>query len=171
MPVFLMLKLFSILHNRPSLLLRKEQKKHGTSKMIEGEYRSGDDLVIIDDVLTSGTSILESMEHLKQFNIKKIVVIVDREEGGKEILQNMGYHVESLYKVSDFTKPNLKQKILENIVKKKSNICVSLDFTRSEDIIGAIEILKEKIVMVKIHCDIIENFSYEFMENGKNMPK
>ena len=78
----------------------------------------------------------------------------------------MGYHVESLYKVSDFTKITLKEKILENIVKKKSNICVSLDFTRFEDIIGSIEILKEKIVMIKIHCDIIQNFSDEFVEKN-----
>ena len=74
----------SVLHNRPSILLGKEQKKHGTSKMIEGEYRSGDELVIIDDVLTSGKSILESLEHLKIFNIKKILIIVDREEGVKK---------------------------------------------------------------------------------------
>ena len=154
----------SILYSRACILLRKEQKKHGTCKMIEGEYENGDELVIIDDVLTSGTSIIESLEHLKQFKIKKIVVVVDREEGGKEILENMGYTVESIFKVSDFTATTLRERIYETIIKKQSNICVSLDYARFEDIIGAIEILKDKIVMVKTHCDIIQNYSDEFME-------
>ena len=39
--------------------------------MIEGEYNKGDELIIIDDVLTSGASILESLENLKEFNIRK----------------------------------------------------------------------------------------------------
>ena len=51
--------------------------------MIEGEYKEGGELVIIDDVLTSGTAI-ESLEYLKIFKIKKIIVIVDREEGGRK---------------------------------------------------------------------------------------
>lgn len=154
----------SILHTRPSILLRKEQKKHGTGRMIEGEYNKGDELIIIDDVLTSGTSILESLEHLKEFTIRKIVVVVDREEGGREILENMGYQVESLYKVSDFTNTTLRERIYETIIKKQSNICISLDYKQAEDIIGAIEILKDKIVMIKTHCDTIQNFSEEFVE-------
>ena len=154
----------SILHTRPSILLRKEQKKHGTGRMIEGEYKSGDELVIIDDVLTSGKSIIESLEHLKDFRIRKIVVIVDREEGGKEMLQNMGYIVESLYKVSDFTTTTLRERIYKTIIKKQSNICLSLDYTRTEQILGALDILKDKIVMIKTHCDIIENFTSKFVE-------
>ena len=101
------------------ILQRKEQKKHGTCKMIEGEYEDGSELIIIDDVLTSGTSIIESLEHLKQFKIKKIVVVVDREEGGREILENMGYTVESIFKVSDFTAATLRERIYETIIKNK----------------------------------------------------
>ena len=154
----------SVLHNRKSILLRKEQKKHGTGKMIEGEYKEGGELVIIDDVLTSGTSIIESLEYLKIFKIKKIIVIVDREEGGRKILENMGYTVESIFKVSDFVNQSLQNKIYSNILKKQSNICISLDYTNFQDIIGTIEILKDKIVMVKTHCDIINNFSEEYMK-------
>ena len=47
-------------------------------KMVEGTIK----MVIIDDILIIGSSIIESLEHLKQFNIKKIIVIINREEGG-----------------------------------------------------------------------------------------
>ena len=153
----------SVLHNIPNIILRKEKKKHGTGKMIEGHISNGDDLVIIDDILTTGSSIIESLEHLNQFNIKKIIVIVDREEGGLETLKNMGYQVECLFKVSDFTNINLKDRIRSLMYKKKSNICLSLDFTFTEDILRTIELVKDKIVMVKTHCDIIEDFNIEFI--------
>ena len=116
------------------------------------------------DVLTSGTSIIESLEYLKIFKIKKIIVIVDREEGGRKILENMGYTVESIFKVSDFVNQSLQSKIYSNILKKQSNICISLDYTNFQDIIGTIEILKDKIVMVKTHCDIINNYTEEYVD-------
>ena len=93
--------------------------------MIEGDYKPGDELVIIDDVLTSGTSILESLEYLKEFRIKKILVVVDRQEGGREILENMGYEVISLYTIKDFLSTTLRERIYDTILKKQSNICVS----------------------------------------------
>jgi len=53
----------------------------------------------------------------------------------------------------------IKEKIYNTIIEKESNICVSLDYTSFEDIISVIEILKDKIIMVKTHCDIIENYN------------
>jgi uridine monophosphate synthetase len=156
----------SVINNRPMILLRKERKKHGTSKMIEGVIRDGDNLIIIDDILTSGTSIVESLEHLDKYNIKKILVIVDRNEGGRERLNELGYEVESLFSIEDFKNVNRTDFIhnIRNIIsKKKSNICVSLDYIRTCQILNAIEILKDNIVMVKIHCDIIEDFNEDFV--------
>ena len=92
----------SIMYNRPIILLRKEKKKHGTSKMIEGVINDNDELIIVDDILTSGTSIIESLEYLDKFKIKKILVIVDRNEGGRETLKELGYEVESLFSIDDF---------------------------------------------------------------------
>ena len=92
----------SILHKRNNILLRKEKKKYGTSKMIEGSYKKNDDLIIIDDIITKGTSLKESLSHFKDFNIKKIIVLVDREEGGKESIEKLGFKVESVFTVHDF---------------------------------------------------------------------
>lgn len=92
----------SILHKRNNILLRKEKKKYGTGKMIEGKYNKNDNLIIIDDIITKGTSLKESLLHFKDFNIKKIIVLVDREEGGKESIETLGYKVESVFSVNDF---------------------------------------------------------------------
>ena len=72
--------------------------------------------------------------------------------------------VESLFSIEDFKKVS-KSDITDNIRKsindKMSNICI-YDFNVSE-ILNAIDLLKDNIVMVKIHCDIIEDFSNEFV--------
>ena len=156
----------SVIYNRPMILLRKEQKKHGTAKMIEGSINENDDIIILDDILTSGTSIIESLKYLDKFKIKKILVIVDRKEGGRERLNELGYEVESLFSIEDFkkvSKSDITNNIRKSINYKMSNICVSLDFTKTSKILNAIELLKDNIVMVKIHCDIIEDFSNEFV--------
>ena len=168
----------SIMYQRSNILLRKEAKKHGTGKMIEGDFKSGEDLIIIDDILTRGTSILESLEHLKDFNIKKIIVVVDRGEGGKKRLEEMGYQVESVFSISEFIGTNslvncklyhnpnpLIQNIRDIINEKKSNICVSMDYTKTVDILRSLEILKNNIIMVKLHCDIIEDFNDNFIKD------
>ena len=92
----------SIMFNRPMILLRKEKKSHGTCKMVEGSINDDDDIIVIDDVLTSGTSLLESLKYLNKYNIKKILVVVDRDEGGREKLQSIGYEVDSLFSIEDF---------------------------------------------------------------------
>ena len=90
----------SVLYKRSSIMLRKEQK----NKMIEGNYTSGSDLIIIDDIISKGTSLLESLKHFNQFNIKKIVVLVDKNQGGIENLRRQGYNIVSLFTINDFTR-------------------------------------------------------------------
>ena len=92
----------SVLYSIPMILLRKEKKKYGTYKLIEGVWNETDEIIIIDDILTTGESIIESLPHFNKLKIKKILVIVDRKEGGSEKLRNMGFNVESLYTIDDF---------------------------------------------------------------------
>lgn len=94
--------IISTMKNIPMIMLRKEQKKYGTKKMIEGDIAPGTQIVLIDDILTTGSSIVESLEHFNNFKIKKIVVVLDRMEGGRERLEKLGYEVESLFTITDF---------------------------------------------------------------------
>lgn len=89
----------------PNLLLRKERKKYGVDNLIEGLRKDNKkrEVIIIDDVLTSGSSIIESLEVFKLYNLKinKVIVLVDRENGGREKLEGLGLKVESIFKISE----------------------------------------------------------------------
>lgn len=90
--------------------LRKEIKDHGTEKRLEGYIEPGiesNDILLIDDVLTTGTSIINGAYLLKplRYDIKRAFVLVDRQEGGREILKsNYGIEVESLFTLENLLK-------------------------------------------------------------------
>lgn len=84
--------------NIPMILKRKEVKEYGGKKMIEGVFQKGDKVLLIEDVITSGQSLLETIKELEAvgLEIEQILVVLDREEGGSEILKKGGYHIESI---------------------------------------------------------------------------
>jgi orotate phosphoribosyltransferase len=86
------------------LIVRKEPKKHGTQKWIEGAAAQVKNVVVIDDVITTGGSTITAIERLREsgLTVVKAAVIVDREEGGCENIEKTGVEVISLYKRSDF---------------------------------------------------------------------
>lgn len=99
---------------------RKEAKSYGTKKLIEGAFMPGDNCVIIEDVITSGSSILETVDALKkeQLNVTEAYVIIDREQGGRQNLENHGFKVKTLFRVSQLMKYLLDaEKIKPEIVK------------------------------------------------------
>ena len=67
-------------YNIPLLLLRKEKKNYGTKQMIEGITEETNKVILIDDIITSGTSINESLEFFNQFEIINIITVIDREQ-------------------------------------------------------------------------------------------
>jgi uridine monophosphate synthetase len=91
----------SIRHQRPMVLTRKEKKEHGTGKMCEGVFSQGQKCLIIEDVITSGQSILNTIAVLEAegLNVQDIAVVVDREQGGRELLEKKGYRLHSLYTI------------------------------------------------------------------------
>lgn len=80
-------------------IVRKEAKGHGTGAFIEGVVQSGENVVIIDDVITTGGSTIKAIERARAagFNIVKAVVLVDREEGGKEAIEELGVPVDPIF--------------------------------------------------------------------------
>ncbi|MEA3255074.1 MAG: orotate phosphoribosyltransferase [Candidatus Altiarchaeota archaeon] len=87
----------------PSFIVRKEEKKHGKTKAIEGPLRKGARVAIVDDVATSGGSLLRAINAVKEqaCEIVSIIVIVDREEGAKEKLAEEGYMLLSIFNKKD----------------------------------------------------------------------
>ena len=79
--------------------IRKEPKGHGRGKQIEGNFKSGDQVVVVDDVITTGGSTLQAIDVIEAAGgvVKFALVLVDREEGGRAAIEARGIPVVSLY--------------------------------------------------------------------------
>ncbi len=88
----------------PCSVVRKEKKVYGVMDRVAGaEVAQGDNILFFDDVVSEGLSKLEAIKPLEELgaNVKHIVVVVDREQGGKENLEPLGYEVHSLSRISE----------------------------------------------------------------------
>ena len=85
------------------VMRRKEQKNHGTKKLIEGVFSKGQVCVIFEDLITSGSSILETIEPLEEVGmvVRDIAIFLDREQGGRKRLEDKGYRVHSVVTISE----------------------------------------------------------------------
>jgi orotate phosphoribosyltransferase len=83
---------------RPMVYPRKEAKTHGTSQMVEGVFQQGQRAVLLEDVITSGGSILTAAETLSAagLSVRDAVVLVDREQGGVNALAKQGINVHAV---------------------------------------------------------------------------
>ncbi len=83
----------SLDENLPMVMRRKEPKAYGTKQLIEGLFKPGDQVLIIEDVVTTGMSILETIKDLEAAGLKiaGVLAFLDREQGGKENLNTAGY--------------------------------------------------------------------------------
>ncbi len=90
----------------PLIIKRKEAKEYGTKKLIEGIYKKGDNCLLVEDVITSGKSLIETIAEVENegLNVSDIVVVLDREQGGKEKLEAKGYRVHTLFTISEVVK-------------------------------------------------------------------
>ncbi|MEE9206536.1 MAG: orotate phosphoribosyltransferase [Acidimicrobiia bacterium] len=87
----------------PLVYARPEQKDHGTRSTIEGPFEVGDRVVVIDDVATSGSSVLDAVDRLRGAGliVERAVVLIDREGGAGAALAEQGIRLNSVMKLSD----------------------------------------------------------------------
>ena len=78
--------------------VRKEAKGHGTKRQIEGNFREGAGVVVIEDVITSGGSALKAIEAVRGAGgrVLGVLAVVDREQGGREAIEGVGHQVVAL---------------------------------------------------------------------------
>jgi len=86
--------------------VRKEAKSHGTGKTIEGPFKEGDRVAVIEDVITTGGSALRAIEAVRAANgiVAGVLALVDREEGGRQAIEAAGVPVISLVLASQIIK-------------------------------------------------------------------
>jgi len=95
----------------PCVIVRKEEKSYGATSRIAGaEVSKGDGILFFDDVVSEGLSKLEGIKPLEELgaNVKHVMVVVDREQGGKATLEKLGYKVRALTTITGVTE-NLLQ--------------------------------------------------------------
>lgn len=119
--------LVSIKEMKPMLIRRKETKNYGTKKLIEGIFSAGDDCLIIEDVISSGSSVLETVRDLRKEGIivKDAVVLVDREQGAMANITKHNVRVHSMFTLAALLNI-LKEagKIESDIVKEVSKYII-----------------------------------------------
>jgi orotate phosphoribosyltransferase len=108
-PVALAIGMSSFTESSPQLLqvfsVRKAPKAHGQTKLIEGNFASGDTVVVLDDVVTRGDSTIRAIESVEQAGGKVafVAVLVDREEGGSDKVRALGHKLLCAFKRVELT--------------------------------------------------------------------
>lgn len=91
--------------NLMGFLIRKEPKGHGTNQWIEGgkNLKKGMNVVILEDVITTGGSSLKAIDAVEKagYNVKGVVALLDRLDGGKETIESKGYIFKSIFTLKD----------------------------------------------------------------------
>jgi len=158
----------------PQVMIRDKPKDHGTKRIIEGIYSSDDDFIIVEDVITSGTSVKEALRNLFNHNItnldyKSILCICNRgilEEINKipiysiftlDEIQEFIYRINNNLLIDYFSYASEFANELYRIASiKKSNIILSCDFMNDIEILSVLDIIGYQIVAVKLHLDTIQ---------------
>ena len=86
----------------PLVYPRREEKTYGTRRRIEGAFEPGERVVVVDDIVTDGASKLEAIEPLEAAGlvVEDLVVLIDREQGGRERLAAKGYRLHAVLTIS-----------------------------------------------------------------------
>ena len=104
-PVSYAVSYASMLAGRPvrAFTVRKEAKQHGTGRLIEGPFRSGDRVAVVEDVVTTGGSALRAIEAVRAAGgvVAGVLAVVDREEGGREAIETAGVAVVALARAAE----------------------------------------------------------------------
>ena len=196
---------------KPMIYMRKEKKAYGTGKSIEGRFKRGDKCLVIDDVMSTGASKLETAESFKTegLEISEFVIVIDRSNDGIKKVQDRGYKISALVTLkemlsimeeaslisakqkreaisfvsngnNDFAAPDLIEtrkstdnnntiELIDTIRRKETNLVLSLDVTDSTSFFDLLEKVGPHIAMVKTHVDILEDYSFVFVERLKEM--
>jgi len=106
---------------KPLIYVRSKPKDYGTSKSVEGKIHDGMKVVMIDDVATTGGSVVNAIKSLTEVNVpvKDAYVIVDRMEGATESLEGLGVKMHSILNILQITEILYEQKMINSEILDK----------------------------------------------------
>ena len=87
----------------PFLIVRKEAKEYGTGRLLEGAYAAGEEVCLVEDVVTTGGAAVQAVKALRAAGLecRTAVCVVDREEGGADMLAREAVRLEALFRAED----------------------------------------------------------------------
>jgi orotate phosphoribosyltransferase len=106
---------------KPLIYVRSKPKDYGTTKSVEGKIHDGMKVVMIDDVATTGGSVVNAIKSLKEVNIsvKDAYVIVNRMEGADEALLELGVKIHSILNILQITEALFEQNLIDVSILEK----------------------------------------------------
>lgn len=203
----------SLTSNIPLIIKRKENKGYGTKRMVEGVYQDGQTCLLVEDVITSGKSLLETIDQVEREGlvVHDLVVVLNREQGGIEKLKERGFHIKTLFTINEvidilhkfhrLTDEKVKEikeflnnppevieekrlpleekkvqhpigkKLVELALKKQSNLIASADLITADEVLRFANEVSDHIVALKLHSDIIQDFSEDLIIKLKALAK
>lgn len=101
--------------NYRAVFPRKDIKDYGTKAMVEGKFEVGENVLVVDDLVTTGASKFEAIAPLEKvgLKVKDILVLIDREQGGLEELAKNGIKLHSVFKITELIETLYKNKKLD----------------------------------------------------------
>jgi orotate phosphoribosyltransferase len=96
----------SLQSGKPCLYVRKEAKPYGTSNLVEGGYRQGERVVVVEDVITSGGQVCISVGQMRELGlvVEDVVCVIDRQQGGREAIEAIGCSLRPLFTLAELEK-------------------------------------------------------------------
>jgi len=106
---------------KPLIYVRSKPKEHGTTKSIEGKISAGMKVVMVDDVVTTGTSVLNGINQLKEAGllVSDLYVIINRLEGGDKALSDIGVQTHQLTDILEITDILFQEKLIDKEIFEK----------------------------------------------------
>ncbi|KAH8265365.1 hypothetical protein KR038_005251 [Drosophila bunnanda] len=146
----------SVQQGTPMLVRRKEAKAYGTKKLVEGIFNAGDTCLIVEDVVTSGSSILDTVRDLQSEGIvvTDAVVVVNREQGGVANIAKHGVRMHSLFTLSFLLNTlheagRIEKSTVEAVAKYIAAVQINSDGTfvggDKPDVVGANDLQRTKL--------------------------
>ena len=113
---------------KPLIYVRNKPKEHGTTKSIEGKISAGMKVVMVDDVMTTGTSVLNGIKQLKDsdLSISDVFVIINRLEGADKVFSDMGVQIHQLTDILEITNILFQEKLISKEIFEKIKKQVNL---------------------------------------------
>mgnify|MGYP003956054135 CR=1 FL=1 len=142
----------------PLIMIRNDIKDYGTKQLIEGNYDENTEVILIEDVITTGSSVIDCAAKLEQHGVKivKLISIVSRYTAVVSLCPyyRKKHPIESLIQIPEIDK---KQNVID-VVGKKGKLCVAADVKTTQELIELVEKIGSDICILKLHIDIIEDF-------------